>query len=279
MVTSHSASLSGLAANTLYHYRVKSRDAAGNLATSGDFTFTTASSSSTIYSYNNPPPLPPSNPATTVNVSNVSQLISAINNLQSGQTIRLAAGTYNLSGVTDALYIPQGISNWTVRGATGNRADVVILGAGMSGSVRFGFWTGNSTGGTIADLTIDGVSDHGIIVNPGAHNLLVHNVRIVDSDDQFVKSNPDANGSRQQQRRRGILGLRIPHDRHRQLHQRRRCARRRRLDRPLQPVQELPQPGRPGTGRPGGPDVERQRRTRSSTGTRSSTWPAASRWG
>jgi phosphodiesterase/alkaline phosphatase D-like protein len=42
LVTSHSASLSGLSASTLYHYRVKSRDAAGNLATSGDFTFTTA---------------------------------------------------------------------------------------------------------------------------------------------------------------------------------------------------------------------------------------------
>ena len=42
LVTSHSASLSGLQAATLYHYRVKSRDAAGNLATSADFTFTTA---------------------------------------------------------------------------------------------------------------------------------------------------------------------------------------------------------------------------------------------
>ena len=40
--TSHSVPLSGLNPNTLYHYRVKSRDAAGNLATSGDFTFTTA---------------------------------------------------------------------------------------------------------------------------------------------------------------------------------------------------------------------------------------------
>ncbi|MFA6004252.1 MAG: Ig-like domain-containing protein, partial [Elusimicrobiota bacterium] len=40
-VTSHSASLSGLSASTLYHFRVKSRDAAGNLATSGDFSFTT----------------------------------------------------------------------------------------------------------------------------------------------------------------------------------------------------------------------------------------------
>src|SRR6185295_519053 len=42
MVTNHSASLGNLSANTLYHYRVRSRDAASNLALSGDFTFTTA---------------------------------------------------------------------------------------------------------------------------------------------------------------------------------------------------------------------------------------------
>jgi Purple acid Phosphatase, N-terminal domain len=41
MVTGHSVTLGGLSANTLYHYRVRSKDAAGNLAVSGDFTFTT----------------------------------------------------------------------------------------------------------------------------------------------------------------------------------------------------------------------------------------------
>jgi glucose/arabinose dehydrogenase len=41
LANSHSHSLSGLTANTLYHYRVHSRDAAGNLATSGDLTFYT----------------------------------------------------------------------------------------------------------------------------------------------------------------------------------------------------------------------------------------------
>ena len=41
LMTSHSVNLSGLTTGTLYHYRVKSKDAAGNLATSGDFTFTT----------------------------------------------------------------------------------------------------------------------------------------------------------------------------------------------------------------------------------------------
>jgi hypothetical protein len=41
LVTSHSARLLGLAINTSYHYRAKSRDGAGNLAASADFTFTT----------------------------------------------------------------------------------------------------------------------------------------------------------------------------------------------------------------------------------------------
>ncbi len=47
LATSHSQSLSGLTANTLYHYRVKSSDAAGNPATSGDYTFTTSASPDT----------------------------------------------------------------------------------------------------------------------------------------------------------------------------------------------------------------------------------------
>jgi len=46
LVTSHSAGLAGLSANTLYHYRVKSKDASTNLAVSGDFTFTTTTGSS-----------------------------------------------------------------------------------------------------------------------------------------------------------------------------------------------------------------------------------------
>ncbi len=38
---SHSVALSGLSANTLYHFKVESKDAAGNLSSSGDFMFTT----------------------------------------------------------------------------------------------------------------------------------------------------------------------------------------------------------------------------------------------
>lgn len=43
-VTSHSIPLSGLSGNTLYHYRVKSSDAAGNTATSVDHSFQTGGS-------------------------------------------------------------------------------------------------------------------------------------------------------------------------------------------------------------------------------------------
>src|SRR5205823_3548505 len=40
-VTAHTVALSGLTASTLYHYRVRSQDAANNPAVSVDFTFTT----------------------------------------------------------------------------------------------------------------------------------------------------------------------------------------------------------------------------------------------
>lgn len=57
MVTAHSVALSGFSPATLYHYRVKSRDSAGGLATSGDFTFTTAASNPDLIetSVSNPP--------------------------------------------------------------------------------------------------------------------------------------------------------------------------------------------------------------------------------
>jgi len=46
-VTAHTALLTGLSSSTAYHYRVLSRDAAGNLTTSADFTFTTSAAPDT----------------------------------------------------------------------------------------------------------------------------------------------------------------------------------------------------------------------------------------
>ena len=55
LMTSHSVGLSGLTASTLYHYRVKSKDAAGNLAVSADFTFTTSAAAGTRSPYKGVP--------------------------------------------------------------------------------------------------------------------------------------------------------------------------------------------------------------------------------
>ena len=49
LVFSHATPLTNLLANTTYHYRAKSKDAAGNLAVSGDFIFTTSATSIAIF--------------------------------------------------------------------------------------------------------------------------------------------------------------------------------------------------------------------------------------
>jgi hypothetical protein len=51
LVTFHSQTLTGLAPGTLYHYRVRSRDASGNLALSADFTCTTTAPSPDLMAY------------------------------------------------------------------------------------------------------------------------------------------------------------------------------------------------------------------------------------
>ncbi len=66
MVTSHSQSVSGLSSSTLYHYRVLSRDAAGNLTTSADYTFTTLTPPDTT-----PPTIPGNVQASAISTSQV----------------------------------------------------------------------------------------------------------------------------------------------------------------------------------------------------------------
>jgi len=49
LVTTHSQGLSGLTVGTVYYYRVKSRDAGGNITVSGDFSFTTLSGNAAAF--------------------------------------------------------------------------------------------------------------------------------------------------------------------------------------------------------------------------------------
>jgi hypothetical protein len=123
-----------------------------------------------------------------VNVSTEPQLQTAMGSLQSGDTILLANGTYNL---TSTLYI-NGRQNVTIRGTNGS-TNVVLVGKGMDnasyGNVPFGIWA-NGTNITIAHLTIRDTWDNEIIFNSGAQSPHVYCVRLLNSGSQFIKSNP-----------------------------------------------------------------------------------------
>jgi hypothetical protein len=134
--------------------------------------------------------------ANVVNVSTVAQLQSAVASISSDTTVVIAAGTYNLSA---PLFINGTFTNVGIRGATGNRDDVVLVGKGMSGAndggVPFGVWVGGDVRGvTIADLTIRDVYNHPIILNAGVHAPAIRNVRLVNAGQQFIKSNPNGAG-------------------------------------------------------------------------------------
>jgi hypothetical protein len=111
--TSHRMNLFGLTPNTPYHYRVMSKDDAGNLSTSGDITFTTAKSDSpapTPTPMPRPTPAPPPTPGApelprsfldteykaptgqTIAVNVGGDLQSALNRAQPGDVILLQAG-------------------------------------------------------------------------------------------------------------------------------------------------------------------------------------------
>jgi hypothetical protein len=123
-----------------------------------------------------------------VNVATEAQLQTAMGNLQAGDTLLLADGTYNL---TSSLYV-NGRNNVTIRGTAGS-TNVVLAGKGMDnsnhGGVPFGIWS-NSSNTTIAHLTIRDTWDNEIIFNPGAQSPRIYCVRLLNAGSQFIKSNP-----------------------------------------------------------------------------------------
>jgi hypothetical protein len=131
---------------------------------------------------------------TIVNVSTETALQSAIENLQSNTTILIAPGTYYLSS---QLHIHD-VDNVSIRGASGNRNDVVLVGRGMTnasfGSVPSALLVRNATNVLVADLTIRDVWYHCISLNEGVERPRLHNLHLVNAGEQFIKANPDGNG-------------------------------------------------------------------------------------
>lgn len=140
------------------------------------------------------PPLPAPS-GTVVNVSSVQALQNAVSSATSNTTIVIAPGTYHL---TSTLWVNGNKSNVTIRGATNNRNDVVLVGQGMnvpSSNVPYGIWAGNgATNLTIANLTIRDIYQHPIMLNAGTEAPRIYNVRLVDGGQQLIKANPDGSG-------------------------------------------------------------------------------------
>ena len=133
------------------------------------------------------PPLPePDNRVVTV--SSVKQLNRAVQKLRNNTTIVIKPGRYQL---TDTIEISA--DNVTIRGSTADCSSVELLGPGMDIEQRNGidhaFWI-NGKNTTIANLTAGEVYFHTIQINATAVAPRIYNVRLYNSGQQFIKSNP-----------------------------------------------------------------------------------------
>jgi hypothetical protein len=120
-----------------------------------------------------------------IQVSNVSQLVSAVQqaNSSGNLTILLLNGTYQL---TTPLFISG--NNVTIRSKNRNRDLVTVRGQGMGGGVGFVFNV-SGTNFRAIDLTIGWVSLHAIQIHGelNSNNTVIQNVRFVDAYQQMLK--------------------------------------------------------------------------------------------
>ncbi|MBN1179694.1 MAG: right-handed parallel beta-helix repeat-containing protein [Anaerolineae bacterium] len=135
-------------------------------------------------------PLPPPQAgAPVVTVSTEAALREQAASAAPGTTIFVAAGTYDLQGAVQVL--GDGV---TIRGATGNRDDVILDGGGMLTFSNTHVIYIDADDVTVADLTIRNADEHGISVN-GSDRPFLYNLHIVDTGYQLVKVNPLGDGS------------------------------------------------------------------------------------
>jgi len=118
------------------------------------------------------------------NVSNVSQLNSAVVGAGMNDEIVIASGTYNLN-----MYLNLNDVGLTIRGATGNRDDVILVGGGMNTQgINEGLMV-NVDNITIRDLTLKSFYYNAIHIRGenDADNALISNVRTWNIGERHVK--------------------------------------------------------------------------------------------
>ncbi len=133
----------------------------------------------------------PAEPENIVNVQNVSELQSALtqaNNQNGNMTVVLAPGEYILN--SNLLFIGNNMADLTIKGATGNRDDVIIRGQGWNNNNVTHIFNVAADRFTVADMTIGEVFYHPIQVhsNPfDADDFTAINVRFIDAKEQLLK--------------------------------------------------------------------------------------------
>ena len=133
------------------------------------------------------PPLPPPT-GPTVTVDSAEALRVQAYDAAAGTTILVAPGVYALDNIVHV--VNAGI---TIRGATGNRADVILDAGGMLTGFTHAILI-EADNVTVADLTIRNAGEHGVSVN-GRDRPTLYNLHIVDTGYQLVKVNPVGDGS------------------------------------------------------------------------------------
>jgi RHS repeat-associated protein len=180
LVTAHSQGLSGLTPSTQYHYRVMSRDATGNLAFSGDHTFTTAAApdttTPTVTSFS------PAAGATNVNANaNVSVTFSEAMDAASvnGSTVELrdpsnslvsATVSYNTISFTATLNPTATLMAGTtytarVRGGGTDPRVKDLAGNALAADVTWTFTTAQSGSGEIKWLVTDHLGSTRMVID------------------------------------------------------------------------------------------------------------------
>ena len=124
-----------------------------------------------------------------VTVATTAELQSAVTNLQSGTTILIADGTYDLTNTLNV----RGVTNVAIRSASGNRDAVVLRGRGMSntsyGNVPHVMAVYDASNVLIADLTLRDAYYHLIQIHGenDADEVHLSNLHLVDAGEQFIK--------------------------------------------------------------------------------------------
>jgi hypothetical protein len=117
-----------------------------------------------------------------VTVSSEAELRSEAYSTAPGTTILIEAGVYQMGNIVHV--VNDGI---TIRGATGQRQDVVLDMGGMGTGHMHGMLI-DADDVTVADLTIRNTGNHGVSIQ-GNDRPTLYNLHILDTGEQLVKVN------------------------------------------------------------------------------------------